>query len=161
VKIKFNHIQDLADARYAASCMADYMGFAISGEHALPLAQIQEIIGWCSGPKLCLETAPETTLESIQAYCDVLPIEAIACSLEQAQRWSQLLADDLEYLISDSQSVEAPFWAGPIKITQFDAEFALSLDPHSFISLDCVAQAQVGLKNFDEWNSFFEALDIL
>ena len=52
MKIKFNHIQDLSDARYAAAAMAEWIGFTVGD---LPLSQVQEIIGWCAGPKLTLE----------------------------------------------------------------------------------------------------------
>ena len=49
--IKFNNIKDLSDARYAAAAMAEWIGFSV-GE--LPIQQVQEIIGWCAGPKITL-----------------------------------------------------------------------------------------------------------
>ncbi|MDA0685618.1 MAG: hypothetical protein O3C22_02185 [Bacteroidetes bacterium] len=162
MQIKFNHIQDLADARYAASTMADFMGFAIDGPYAIELGKIQEIIGWCSGPKLCMEASSETSITKIKALCDVLPVEALECSYDQGQEWYSLLPSNLEWIISDlPPSYAGPWLAAPKKLETFDPQTAQNLASDSFISLDCQAETQVGLKNYDPWNDFFDALENL
>jgi len=160
--IKFNHIQDLADARYAASTMADFMGLASEGPNAIELGKIQEIIGWCSGPKLCMEASSETSINKAKALCDVLPVEAFECNYEQAQEWHSQLPSDLEWIISDlPSSYTGPWLAAPKKVETFDSQTAQNLATDSFISLDCQAETQVGLKNYDPWNDFFDALENL
>ncbi len=160
MQIKFNHIQDLADARYAASTMADFMGFAIDGPYAIELGKIQEIIGWCSGPKLCIEASSETSMSKVKALCDVLPVEAFECSYDQAQEWHSQLPSDLEWIISDLPPFYAgPWLAAPKKLETFDPQTAQNLAADSFISLDCQAETQVGLKNYDPWNDFFDDLE--
>jgi len=162
MQIKFNHIQDLADARYAASTMADFMGFAIDGPYAIELGKIQEIIGWCSGPKLCMEASSETSITKIKALCDVLPVEALECSYDQVQEWYSLLPSNLEWIISDlPPSYAGPWLAAPKKLETFDPQTAQNLAAESFISIDCQAETQVGLKNYDPWNDFFDALENL
>lgn len=162
MQIKFNHIQDLADARYAASTMADFMGFAIDGPYAIELGKIQEIIGWCSGPKLCMEASSETSITKIKALCDVLPVEALECSYDQVQEWYSLLPSNLEWIISDlPPSYAGPWLAAPKKLETFDPQTAQNLASDSFISIDCQAETQVGLKNYDPWNDFFDALENL
>jgi hypothetical protein len=162
MQIKFNHIQDLSDARYAASVMADFMGFAVDGPHAIELGKIQEIIGWCSGPKLCMEASRETNLSKVQALCDVLPVEALECSLEQAQEWQGQLPSDLEWIVADlPHGYMGPWLPAPIKIENFDPARAQNLAADSFISLDCQAETQVGMKNYEPWNDFFDALENL
>lgn len=160
MQIKFNHIQDLSDARYAASVMAEFMGFAIDGPYAIELGKIQEIIGWCSGPKLCMEASSETSLSKVQALCDVLPVEALECTLEQANEWHSQLPSDLEWIISNlPSSYTGPWLPLPQKIETFEPQTAQNLAADSFISLDCQAETQLGMKNYDPWNDFFDALE--
>ncbi|MFM1899086.1 MAG: hypothetical protein RL577_1326 [Bacteroidota bacterium] len=162
MKIKFNHIQDLSDARYAASTMAEFMGFAIDGPHSIELGKIQEIIGWCSGPKLCMEASAETSLTKAKALCDVLPVEAFECSYDQAQEWQSQFPSDLEWIVRDLPPTYTGTWmSAPKKIETFDSLTAQNLAADSFISLDCQAETQVGLKNYDPWNDFFDALENL
>lgn len=162
MQIKFNHIQDLSDARYAASVMAEFMGFAIDGPYAIELGKIQEIIGWCSGPKLCMEASSETSLSKVQALCDVLPVEALECTLEQANEWHSQLPSDLEWIISNlPSSYTGPWLPLPQKIETFEPQTAQNLAADSFISLDCQAETQLGMKNYDPWNDFFDALENL
>lgn len=162
MKIKFNHIQDLADARYAASTMAEFMGFAIDGPHAIELGKIQEIIGWCSGPKLCMEARAETSKSKAKALCDVLPVEAFECSYEQAQEWHLEFPSDLEWIVSDlPTSYNGPWLSAPQKIETFDSQTAQNLASDSFISLNCQMETQLGMKNYDSWNDFFDALENL
>ena len=78
-RIKFNHVQDLNDARFAASALAEWVGFAINGPKAIAIELSQEIIGWCSGPKLILEVH-EASIEQIETYINILPVNGIECS---------------------------------------------------------------------------------
>ena len=80
-QIKFNNITDLADARFAASVMAELMGFSVGKAEDLSIPQIQEIINWCSGPKLTLELESTVTDSQVMTYCNALPVEAIECNL--------------------------------------------------------------------------------
>ena len=82
MKIKFNHIQDLSDARYAAAAMAEWIGFTVGD---LPLSQVQEIIGWCAGPKLTLELPNRDLKDMAISWCNILPVEAIECPAEDHQ----------------------------------------------------------------------------
>ena len=162
MQIKFNHIQDLADARYAASTMADFMGFAIDGPNAIELGKIQEIIGWCSGPKLCMEASSETSMTKAKALCDVLPIEAFECLYHQAQEWHTQFPTDMGWIIIDlPTSYVGPWLAAPKKMETFDPQTVQNLTSDAFISFDCHAETQVGMKNYDPWNDFFDTLENL
>ncbi len=97
MKIKFNSIQDLSDARYASAAMAEWMGFAV-GE--LPVDKVQEIIGWCSGPKLTLELPSVDQLETAISWCNILPIEAIECPIEEYTFWHPSLhTENIEWIL--------------------------------------------------------------
>ena len=162
MQIKFNHIQDLADARYAASTMADFMGFAIDGPNAIELGKIQEIIGWCSGPKLCMEASSETSMTKAKALCDVLPVEAFECLYHQAQEWHTQFPTDMGWIIIDlPTSYVGPWLAAPKKMETFDPQTVQNLTSDAFISFDCHAETQVGMKNYDPWNDFFDTLENL
>ena len=97
MKIKFNTIQDLSDARYASAAMAEWMGFAVGG---LPIDKVQEIIGWCSGPKLTLELPSTNHLETAISWCTILPVEAIECPIEEYTFWHpSLRLKNIEWIL--------------------------------------------------------------
>jgi hypothetical protein len=55
--LKVNHIVELQDARYCAAAGVDFISFALDRDswHHLSVAQVQEILGWLSGPKPVLD----------------------------------------------------------------------------------------------------------
>ena len=159
--IKFNNIKDLSDARYAAAAMAEWIGFSV-GE--LPIQQVQEIIGWCSGPKIPLEVGSPETLETVQSWCTLLPVEAIECAQDDMNFWKQHLSADYQYIVqtSDNKSIalgDPHVTINKVNPTEQSASDikALNLDA---ISLDCEKEMVVGMKNYDLWNDLLETLEI-
>ncbi|MCX8484277.1 MAG: hypothetical protein ORO02_03585 [Bacteroidia bacterium] len=162
MKIKFNHIQDLSDARYAAAAMAEWIGFRV-GE--IPLGNVQEIIGWCAGPKLTLELHNPTLKDTAISWCDILPVEAIECKSEDLAFWQQTLTNpNYEWITLDGDTATVlginprlniikvnPSTTSPQAIKDLQAEA---------ISLDCEKESVVGMKNYDLWNDLLETLEI-
>ncbi|GDX49981.1 hypothetical protein LBMAG26_08400 [Bacteroidota bacterium] len=159
--IKFNHIKDLSDARYAAAAMAEWIGFSV-GE--LPIQQVQEIVGWCAGPKITLEVGNTDTLESVQSWCNLLPVEAIECPQEDVDFWKQHLLADYQYILntSDNQSIalgDPNITINKVHPSEQSASEIKALNPVA-ISLDCEKDMVVGMKNYDLWNDLLETLEI-
>jgi hypothetical protein len=159
--IKFNNIKDLSDARYAAAAMAEWIGFSV-GE--LPIQQVQEIIGWCSGPKITLEVGAPETLETVQSWCTLLPVEAIECAESDINFWKQHLSADYQYIVQTSGSQSIALGNPNVTINKVNPTEqsasdikALNLDA---ISLDCEKEMVVGMKNYDLWNDLLETLEI-
>lgn len=161
MKIKFNHIQDLSDARYAAAAMSEWIGFRV-GE--IPLANVQEIIGWCAGPKVTLEIYNKDLKETAISWCDILPVEAIECKAEDLAFWQEALPNpSYEWIAVDTQYATVHSHP-PITITLVDPKITSpqaikELQPEA-ISLNCEKETVVGMKNYDLWNDLLETLDI-
>ena len=161
MKLKFNHIQDLSDARYAAAAMAEWIGFRV-GE--IPLQQVQEIIGWCAGPKLTLELHNTHIKDMAISWCDILPVEAIECKAEDLAFWQEALPNpSYEWIAADTQYATVHSQP-PITITLVDPKITSpqaikELQPEA-ISLNCEKETVVGMKNYDLWNDLLETLDI-
>ena len=161
MKLKFNHIQDLSDARYAAAAMAEWIGFRV-GE--IPLQQVQEIIGWCAGPKVTLEIYNKDLKETAISWCDILPVEAIECKAEDLAFWQEALPNpSYEWIAADTQYATVHSQP-PITITLVDPKITSpqaikELQPEA-ISLNCEKETVVGMKNYDLWNDLLETLDI-
>lgn len=169
--IKFNNIRDLADARYAASVMAEWIGFRIGGSEELSAAAIQEIIGWCSGPKVILELEPEVNHDKVQVLLDILPVDGLEVSAEHAQSWmNHFSGSDLEWIVRGAATAEN-CWTHRTDnihgsrvincIKPEDSAFELIQSGHvEAISLDCFPSESTGIKDFSQWNDFFDRLDL-
>ena len=161
--IKFNKIQDLGDARYAASCMAEYIGFSMHGEEALNVGSIQEIIGWCAGPKVILEVS-QSEITTIESWINTLPIDGIQCSIERLDELRNHFADVQHWLIEENdQSLtvlnEESRKLIPVKPS---LESAQNMDKTKVqgINIDCARELETGRKDYSDWNDFFEELEI-
>lgn len=159
MKIKFNNIRDLADARYAAAVMADYIGFSIGDDNELPTSTIQEIIGWCSGPEIILEVKNAAAIEKVKALLSILPVNGLEVSAHDHPAMKEAFSDqNLLWIVEAKMHGENEF----VKISP-NAEAAEKIKETSpwGISLDCFESISTGVKDFSEWNDFFEALEIL
>ena len=159
MKIKFNNIRDLADARYAAAVMADYIGFSIGDENELPTSTIQEIIGWCSGPEIILEVKNAAAIEKLKALLSILPVNGLEVSANDYPAIKEAFSEQNLLLIIDAKmNGDKEF----IKVSPNveAAEKIKETDPWG-ISLDCFESVSTGIKDFSDWNDFFETLEIL
>ncbi len=173
MKIKFNHIQDLSDARYAAAVMAEWIGFAIDGSFAIAPEKIQQIIGWCSGPKMIIEVYGEPNPLKIKSWFDVLPIDGIECEPQQYETLREIFHQtELQWIVRNTNTVSNAFTHSQIceinehhiinilEPTNAIAEWILANQPTA-ISLNCNPELELGKKDFDAMNDFFETLEIL
>jgi len=166
-KIKFNHVQDLSDARFAASTLAEWVGFSISGTHAMRADAIQEIIAWCAGPKLILEISDENT-EKINSFLDVLPVDGIECSESRMSELKAAFPDVREWIIlgdgpyentSHSHNWHTHEHLVNVIPTLETAKKIASEKPYGF-SINCEKETEVGKKDFGELHDFCEELDL-
>ena len=166
-KIKFNHVQDLSDARFAASAMAEWVGFSISGPHAMKAADIQEIISWCAGPKLILEIQDEN-IEKINSFLDVLPVNGIECPSERLIELQTVFQDVHEWIVLGQGPYDhpshSPQWYPHTHIVTIspnsqNAAKIINDNPYGF-SIDCEKETEVGKKDLSLWHDFFEELDL-
>ena len=183
MKIKFNNIQDLSDARYAAAAMAEWIGFTVD---ALPIAKVQEIIGWCAGPKLILEVNPIIDIETIKSWITILPTDGIECPenmintllsiFPESSQWDWIIQcnesenisikkpSDSTYLHYTSTS-NAKTQSNPDQTIFNISEFITNPDiiiqnGWENISINCQKEEVTGMKNFDNVTLLFEKLDI-
>ena len=173
MKIKFNHIQDLGDARYAAAVMAEWIGFAIDGPYAIPPEKIQEIIGWCSGPKIIIEIYGEPNPLKIKSWLDVLPVDGIEVNEMHYKTLKEVFQqENLVWILthneaSNSNWSHSSFFSNAQNhITLIDepndtnAKWVLEVQPAA-ISINCNVEQELGRKDFELFNEFFETLEIL
>ncbi len=173
MKIKFNHIQDLNDARYAAAVMAEWIGFAIDGSYAIAPEKIQQIIGWCSGPKIIIEIYGEPNPLKIKSWFDVLPIDGIECESQHYETLREIFHQpELEWIVRNTLNAPNAFSHSQVceihehhiinilEPTNAIAEW-IQADQPSAISLNCHPEMELGKKDFDAMNDFFEKLEIL
>jgi hypothetical protein len=159
VKIKFNNIRDLADARYAAAVMADYIGFSIGDENELPTSTIQEIIGWCSGPEIILEVKHAIAIEKVKALLSILPVNGLEVSANDYPAIKEAISEQNLLWIIDSK-INGDKELVKVSPNSKAAEKIKETDPWG-ISMDCFESVSTGIKDFSEWNDFFEVLEIL
>jgi hypothetical protein len=161
MNLKFNHIQDLSDARYAAAAMAEWMGFRV-GE--IPLAQVQEIIGWCAGPKLTLEVYNVQLADMALSWCDILPVDAIECLEEDLSFWQNTLNNPQYQWITVNNNIATVHADPAITLNLVNPTATSPQDIKSMnlegISLNCEKETVVGMKNYDLWNDLLETLEI-
>ena len=172
MKIKFNNIRDLADARYAAAMMAEWIGFEIGGENDLSASEIQEILGWCSGPVVVLEVKTGASDDKIQALIELLPFTVIEASGDMINYLKNRLGNSIEQWINNSSTeANADFWHTQkivstsnticrVNPEKNSAQEINSIEPFA-ISLDCFDAQSKGMKDYEVWNCFFEDLGLV
>lgn len=179
MKIKFNSIQDLSDARYASAMMAEWIGFETGTENALPIAQIQEIIGWINGPKILMEIPSqfEVDLNQLLSWTDVLPISGFECSENVFKNFNTHEAfANFDWIIMEPTAIENPSSNVYYHINNSNAsanskvilklqknqDYELhELEKYAGISIDCEPAENPALKNYDHWNNFFEKIELI
>ncbi len=149
--IKFNHIQDLGDARYASAVLSDFIGFSIDGEFSIQPQAIQEIIGWCAGPKVILEINQSPNFEQIESWLNILPIDGIQCRVEDQNDLKNQFPDISIWMTFEDYL--------PVKTSPESAEEILEQSTIQF-SVNCFKESETGKKDYSEWNDFFEKLEI-
>jgi hypothetical protein len=174
MKIKFNNIRDLDDARYAAAMMAEWIGFTVGYEDSLPVGKIQEIIGWCAGPKLILELHENTREEQVESYLNVLPVEGLECSAELAFGLTERFDNEgMQWIINGTKNIgeSGRFFLHNVennsdkqhikRVLNPGTELPDILDePANAISLNCFESPRGALKDYSAWNDFFDALEL-
>jgi hypothetical protein len=160
VKIKFNSIQDLGDARYAAAAMAEWMGFAIDGETSIPVQQVQEIIGWCSGPKIILEVH-EPNIDKINAWMNIIPVDGIQCHEDLLALLKPHFPEIKDWLLMN-QNGSLLFQDEiliPIEPNEESAHQLVNGNPIFGIHIHCQKETSVGKKDYGNWNDFFDIIN--
>lgn len=160
MKIKFNHIQDLGDARYASAVMAEWIGFALDGEHSIPVNQVQEIIGWCSGPKIILEVN-EPNIDKINSWMNIIPIDGIQCNEEHMTVLKSNFTEINQWIINNKNGA-----------LTYNHELLISIEPNTKsaqnlihatpvlgININCIKETSVGKKDYGNWNDFFDIIN--
>ncbi len=165
-QIKFDHISDLADARFAASVQATWFGFSFGFEHDLQVHQIQEIINWCNGAQLCLQLHASADLEKVVSYCSVLSVAGIECSSSQFFVLNDRL-QNIHFLINDNEMVKSEHNTVQLSADYFLLE-ELSVDfvvqnSIKIFSIACKPLLSVNTaeKDQEHWFVFFENLGII
>jgi hypothetical protein len=166
-RIKFNHVQDLSDARFAASVMAEWFGFAIDGPFEVTPSEIQEIVGWCSGPKLIIEVH-QAPLSKIESFLDVLPVNGIECNAERYSELKAAFPDVREWLVVGDNTGEyishTLHWhpENHVVLLEPNMENAQRLlkEPIMGFSINAEKETELGKKDQAGWFDFFETLEI-
>jgi len=160
VKIKFNSIQDLGDARYASAAMAEWMGFSIDGEKSIPVQQVQEIIGWCSGPKIILEIV-HPNIDKINAWMNVLPVDGIQCSEDLVFELKSHFPEIKDWLLMGQNGSLFDREQELISVipSQETAYELLNGSPVFGIHIDCEKETSLGKKDYGNWNDFFDLIN--
>ncbi|MBU6324716.1 MAG: hypothetical protein KJS92_04445 [Bacteroidetes bacterium] len=178
LKLKFNSIRTLSEARYAAAVLADYVGFRMDPAHAetLGAAQIQGIIAWINGPVCTGEFTEGLSRESIQDSISVLGMEAVEGTPEQdlqlpwilpfhpgirpASPHSILHASSVEQYLQHKQEYPAEsLWM--VNITHADpneTEWLRREQPYA-VSIDGMGEEAPGMADFSLWDRWMDALE--
>lgn len=170
--LKFNNIQDLSDARYAAAALAEWIGFRVGGDSDLSAGAIQEIIGWCAGPRVVLEVLPGTPAERVAGLLDVLPVDGIECDPSGYDSLKAAFGDRIREWIVAGPGSEADVIGHTDGLTTADRTICRinpattgageveSASPWA-ISLDCYPSESTGIKDYSAWSDLMEGLNIL
>ncbi len=135
MKIKFNQIQDLNDARYASAALSEWVGFTLN---QLPIGKVQEIIGWCAGPKLTVELTQSNNLETAISWCTILPVNALECAAEEFDFWHTHIPNPQQYeqIVSSTHTQAFISFANHPNNNVYFHLHALNIeDVHSFLKL--------------------------
>jgi hypothetical protein len=153
--------------------MAEWIGFTVNNEDSLPVAKIQEIIGWCAGPKIILELDNTCDLNVVQSMLHVLPVNGLELSVSTWNKISDMDGiENLDLIFTEKPAFEnnkvfchAPQNPGSFQFIQMISEpkdFDLSLPNHPLaLSLNCFPSDNPALKNYDNWMDFLEQLDMI
>ena len=180
-RIKFNGVTTLSEARYAAAAGAAWIGFPMDG--ALAAAKIQEIAAWLQGPELVGEyaqwpvtatrldhfqilgfdwiegeakglegmDAPQRAIVRVDMECDfsALP-DAVVLHAATPDIWlkRKTVSGGRKWMVNLSG-------ANPGNL-----EWLMEEKPFAF-SLDAVGEDQTGLRDFEAWDEWLEALESL
>lgn len=167
--LKFNNIRDLSDARYAAAAMAEWVGFTVGQEDSHSAAKIQEILGWCSGPKLVLEMGKHIDIKALNAFLAVLPVSAVETDMDGYLYLKQFPGlEKMDFILNSGKydgviSHSSEFEEGRhiVNVSNMLTSTKEITDKNPFgISLDCQKSEYPALKNFDDFTRFFEELGI-
>lgn len=151
--------------------MADWIGFTVGENDSLPVGKIQEIIGWCAGPKIVLEAAQGTGSDVLQSLMTVLPVQCIEVhEIDFNKLKTELDSPEIEWIIKGqnpgdvhighiNQLVSNPQTICLIDPNTIQADMVLAASPWA-ISLTCVESENPALKDFDHWNLFFEEMEM-
>lgn len=173
--LKFNNIRDLSDARYAAAAMAEWIGFTVGQQDSLNPAAIKEIVSWCAGPKLILEIADTTDINTILNYCSFLPVDGVEIKSEIYSKWSQnSLPKNLQIILKGTLQGNGKddFWYTTNALTAKENHICLvnpelinleeiALVKPKAVSLNCFDEEDGMFKNYDVWSDFIEGLQEL
>lgn len=135
MKIKFNQIQDLNDARYASAALSEWVGFTLN---QLPIGKVQEIIGWCAGPKLTVELTQANNLETAISWCTILPVNTLECAAEEFDFWHTHIPNPQQYewIVSSTRTQAFISFANHPNNNVYFHLYALNIeDVHSFLEL--------------------------
>jgi len=178
LKLKFNSIRSLSEARYAAAMMADFAGFRMDPAHAetLSAAKIQEIIACINGPMCTGEFPPGSFVETMMDSISVLGMEAVEAAPEQdldvpwilpfepgirpASPHSILHAPSVELYLKHKQEYP-PETLWMVNITQADPNQTEWLEfsrPYA-VSIDGMGEEAPGLTDFTLWDSWMDVLE--
>lgn len=180
LKLKFNSIRTLSEARYAAAVLADFVGFRMDPAHSetLSAAQIQGIIAWINGPLCTGEFPIGTSRENILDSISVLGMEAVESAPEQELHlpWilpfipgirptsphSILHAPSVELYLRHMQEYPVEtLWM--VNITQADPNQTEWLEfsrPYA-VSIDGMGEEAPGMADFSLWDSWMDVLERL
>jgi len=171
VKIKFNNIRNLADARYAAATMAEWIGFTVGLPDSLPIGKIQEIIGWCAGPKMVLEAAEGIGSDILFSFLQVLPVDGIEVEKSDFKRLhSELIDAPVFWIVKSEDTIENTFSHTLHLVSQSNSICRIlpkTSFPHAIldcnpfgISVNCEDADLEDSEKLEVWNKFFEDLEI-
>ncbi len=178
LKLKFNSIRSLSEARYAAAVLADFVGFRMDPAHpeTLGAAQIQGIIAWINGP-MCTGAFPEgSSAEFILDSVSVLGMEAVEGSPEYdinlpwilpyhpgiipASPHSILHAASVEEYLQHKHGYPLEtLWM--VNITQADPNDTewIRRDQPFAVSIDGMGEDVPGMADFSLWDTWMDALE--
>lgn len=182
--LKFNHVLSLSEARYASAALAEWVGFEIgTGDQAMPVGKIQEMMNWLSGVKLVLEIPSGTSLEQWNAYQEVLPFHGVEMDAEFYTQLSNTESlNDKEViirgvseallqmegvLIHTDYEFRTAFLSEPhrvlVRLPMPSAEKLLEIMEEGFLAatFDCEGEEEVGMRDFSAWDEALEGAGIL
>jgi hypothetical protein len=126
--------------------MAEWIGFTVGD---LPLSQVQEIIGWCAGPKIILEINTTPNLQQIESWLNILPIDGIQCNEEYTIQLKSHFKDVSTWItFNDFKSVPT---------SPESAEEILQNGLNTF-SINCFKETTTGIKDYSEWKDTINKL---
>lgn len=172
MKLKFNNIFDLSDARYASAMLAEWIGFGLDNPK-VSIQDVQEIVQWVNGPKIILEIGDCTNYDLVQTWLDIVHFDGIECTENNLLAMQNHFGNgNYEWIVKSDQKVDlgnskfiihtndknlAEECDG-IWLVSNDKLDTSNMQNFYAISLDCKYHAEPSLKNYEQWNDFLENL---